>query len=259
MKRLYNKSLKKDVAIPPPRLLAQSLHGVCMPTDSRNIWLPIYEQIHEHLRDTLKRRDQIIAFYLLLLAALISAWDKLGEIQNIIVAVTWVIGFACFIVLTQYWRWQVIFHLSLVTLQNLMAFSKEPSLDECKRIWNTVNKTNLRVWSFLNPLKGVEINVIYLFALMTFVPGYLFYRINGVAILSLNSEIVAFLLDALTYTFFWHFFLRYLSKDFLSLTGVIGCSDGLRHRMIMTGRANLILEAYNESLKRDAAKSRCAT
>jgi len=129
-----------------------------MPTDSRNIWLPIYQQIHEHLRDALKRRDQIIALYLLLLAALISTWGKLGEIQNIIAAVTWVIGFACFIVLTQYWKWQVIYLLSLITLQNLIAFSKEPSLDECKRIWNTVNETNPRVWSILNPLRGVEIN-----------------------------------------------------------------------------------------------------
>ena len=185
-----------------------------MPTDSRNIWLPIYQQIHEHLRDALKRRDQIIALYLLLLAALISTWGKLGEIQNIIAAVTWVIGFACFIVLTQYWKWQVIYLLSLITLQNLIAFSKEPSLDECKRIWNTVNETNPRVWSILNPLRGVEINVIYLFALMTFVPAYLFYRINGIAILSLNCEIIAFLLYAITYTFFLAFFSSLFVKRF---------------------------------------------
>jgi len=185
-----------------------------MSIDSRNIWLLIYEQIHEHMRDALKRRDQIIAFYLLLLAALISAWDKLLGIQNIIVAVTWLIGFACFIVLTQYWRWQVIFHLSLVTLQNLIAIRKEPSLDECKRIWDTVNVTDLSIWSFMNPLKGVEITVIYLFALMTFLPGYLFCRINGIGILNLDSEIVAFLLNAITYTFLLAFFSSLFVKKF---------------------------------------------
>lgn len=185
-----------------------------MQRDSRDIWLPIYEQIHEQLRDVLKRRDQIIAFYLLLLAAVISAWNKLGEIQDIIVAGTWVLGLACFIVLTQYWRWQLILHLSLVTVQTLMVSNKEPSIDECERIWNIVNKTNESIWSFLNPLRGVEINVIYLFALMTFVPGYLVYRSNGAAIMSLNSEIVAILLDAITYTFILAFFSSFFVKRF---------------------------------------------
>ena len=42
-----------------------------MQTNSKDIWLPIYQEIHEHIRDAMKRRDQIIAFYMVLLAALI--------------------------------------------------------------------------------------------------------------------------------------------------------------------------------------------
>ena len=177
------------------------------------IWPQIYVQIHEHLRDALKRRDQIIAFYLVLLAALISAWEKLGEIQILIATGAWVLGIGCFIVLTQYWRWQLVLHMSIVTLQVLMVANNQ-TLDECKRIWNQVNETNTTVWKFLNPFRGVETNIIYLFATMTFIPFYLVFRSLGVAFIHLKTEIVVFLLDGILYTFFMGFLASLFIKKF---------------------------------------------
>jgi hypothetical protein len=182
---------------------------------TNDIWLTIYKEIHEHIRDTLKRRDQIIAFYLVLLAALIGAWDKLKEIQNVAVAGVWIVGIACFFVITQYWRWQIILHLSMVTIQSLMTSKKQLSISECKRIWNEVNDINTTIWALMKPSRGVEITIIYLFAFLTFVPGYLLLQISGVAILRINSEAVAFLLDAIVYTAVLALLSSWFVKSFL--------------------------------------------
>jgi hypothetical protein len=147
------------------------------------------------------------------LAALINAWNKLGDIQNIIALMTWIIGVTCFIVLAQYWRWQKVHHLSLVTIQTIMASKKETSLDECNSIWDTVNETDLPIRSFLNPFGrfgGVEICVIYLFALMTLVPSYLFCSI---VITSFNSKIGAFALAAIIYIYMLAFLSSVAAKE----------------------------------------------
>jgi hypothetical protein len=154
-----------------------------MTMSSRDIWIPIYEQIHEHLRESARKRDQVILFYILLLVALIGAWDKLGNFLQTALTGTWLVGVVCFVVATQYRRWHIVHHCSMVVLQRLMADTEEPSLSRCKEIWNKVNDTKTSVWMLMNPLRGVETTVMYLLALLTFVPAYELLKNSKIAII----------------------------------------------------------------------------
>ena len=72
--------------------------------NSKKIWLPIYEQVNRHFLEAHKKRDQVIAFYLLLLAALFGVWDKIKDFQNRALVGVWIVGSLCFVVATLY-RW----------------------------------------------------------------------------------------------------------------------------------------------------------
>lgn len=177
-----------------------------MPTDSRDIWFTIYKQVHEHHRESDKKRDQIIMFYLVLLAALIGAWKGLNEFQNmqdmevIAALAALMVGLGSFWVSTQHWRWHIVYGCSITTLQRLMFCDKEPSLDECENAWNMVNNTDTKIHELVRPWRGVETAVMYLHAIMTFVPAYLLLRALWLAtlqpIFDIISEPIAFILGA---------------------------------------------------------------
>ena len=70
-------------------------------------------------------------FYAVLLAALISAWGKIGNFHVITAAGAWVVGVLSLNVVAQYCRWQILLQASIVICQSLMASDKEPLIEEC--------------------------------------------------------------------------------------------------------------------------------
>mgnify|MGYP006298239969 CR=1 FL=1 len=146
-----------------------------MNTESIEIWRPIYHEIHQHLRDNDKKRDQTIAFYLIILAAYIGIIGKpkpnpVFYNESILIGV-WIIGLICLLIVTQYRRWHIVHHCTFVTLQKIMSLPLSLSEDICEKAWNDVNDTP-SVFDLMNPLRGVETCLIYFLSLLTFIPVF---------------------------------------------------------------------------------------
>lgn len=178
------------------------------------VWLVIYDQANNYLREGGKKRDQLIAFYLLLLAAVIGAGDKLKDSYEIAVFAVWLIGLASYFVATLYWRWHIVLTLSLITIQRLMM---HPSLTikECEEAWNAVNDDQT-VWQLMSPLRGIEGAMLYVLAIITLVPAHLFLKAIQFSIVTVSADWIAFLLNLVIYAPFLVFLSARYVKQFHS-------------------------------------------
>lgn len=166
----------------------------------KDVWASIYEQVHNHLRDGARKRDQIVAFYLVLLAALVGAWDKLQGYRPTVLAILWVLGVASLAVSVLYWRWHIVHNCSMVVIQRIRLLDSRPTLADCEHVWNAVNLPIPTLREMLNPFRGVETMVLYFHAALTFVPAYLLMRTSSIQLLSTRYDAVAFLVDVVLYS-----------------------------------------------------------
>ena len=103
----------------------------------------IYDELHDHDREAGKKRDQVIAFYLLVLVALLGAWEKITPIRSIALATVWIAGLISFLIVIHYRAWHVTHGAAMVTLQRLMLEPEPLTLDHCRELWDRTNDTKL--------------------------------------------------------------------------------------------------------------------
>ncbi len=168
-------------------------------TDWPAIWSAIYEQVNAHYREIAKKRDQVIAFYLVLLAGLVGSWDKLRDYRESILTFVWLVGIACVWLAIQYWRWHTVHTSCMVVVQRLMSASAAPTIERCEALWRIVNDERPVTWRTLLP-KGAETTILYLLSIMTFIPAYLLGRGTPFLPVHVASDFVAIALDVIPYS-----------------------------------------------------------
>lgn len=62
----------------------------------------IFHECNEHLKETDKKRDQVIGFYILLLGLLLFNYDKLGKYRDLTLGVFSLLGMFIVAVVIQY-------------------------------------------------------------------------------------------------------------------------------------------------------------
>lgn len=87
----------------------------------------IYGQCNEHLRETDKKRDQILVFFVTVTGLYISNYDKLSsivKIPNIILgSIVGLIGIVLSLILIEYRMWHLKYALAAIVLQKLMFYN----------------------------------------------------------------------------------------------------------------------------------------
>jgi len=86
----------------------------------------IYVQCNEHLRETDRKRDQILVFFATVTGLYISNYDKLSSIVKIpdiiLGLIVGLIGFALSLILIEYRLWHLKYALASIVLQKLMFY-----------------------------------------------------------------------------------------------------------------------------------------
>lgn len=170
-----------------------------MDTALQGTLLAIYVQLHDHVREAGKKRDQVIAFYLLVLVALFGAWEKIASIRGFLLTAAWIAGLFSFAIVMLYRRWHVVHGAAMVTLQRLMVDTEALTLERCKQLWDQTNDSEPSILALWNPMRGVESGMTWLFALLTLLPGYLMLVESHFALLMLRSHVRAFAFNAVIY------------------------------------------------------------
>jgi hypothetical protein len=158
----------------------------------------IHAEIHIDLRESDKKRDQVIAFYLLVLVGLFNAWDRIEPIRGFVLGGIWIAGLLSFLVVMKFRWWHVHHGAAIVTLQRLLIDEEPVTLDRCEVVWKKVNDGEASVGHLMYPLGGVEAGTTLLFAFLTSLPAYLLLQRSGWAWFHITAWL-AFSLDTAVY------------------------------------------------------------
>jgi hypothetical protein len=160
----------------------------------------ILRELHTHLRETHKKRDQLLAFYFALLAALL-AYRGPPDRERAAAAMVLVIGVLVLWAMIQYRKWHMRFNGSFATLARLIADDRAVTLGSARTAWAETNDERSRL-SVINPFDGVESATITLAAFAVSFALTIWLHTSGGGVPTIhNSELVATVANGLLVLF----------------------------------------------------------
>ncbi len=140
-----------------------------------SIGMEIYRQCHEHLRDSDKKRDQLIGFYAVVVGLLFAAYEKVGH-QQVRVLVAGVVGlvglFVCLTVIS-YRKWHILYSRCFQVLQDVNLAADDIPTDAITQSWNGTSRPWYHKFLLLNPLSGTEAPIFDALLVLSFLPWFL--------------------------------------------------------------------------------------
>ena len=103
------------------------------------------EQIHEHLRETQRKRDQTVAFYVALLAGLFAGWNELEVRRAGALLGAFVIGVVSLWILLRYRHWHIRYLNAATVFQHLRARGGDYDLQQLEQLWGSLNDRSTRL------------------------------------------------------------------------------------------------------------------
>ncbi len=141
------------------------------------VFQDIYREIQLHIRESHKKRDQLLAFYITLLAATF-AFDRIGIHMREAAGFLVLFGLAVLWALIQYRKWHIRYNGSLVVYQRLVQENRSVTIAELASLWKTLNDER-DWWSLLNPKDGIENATMLVACLAVGVPLFLLLQATG--------------------------------------------------------------------------------
>lgn len=140
--------------------------------------LTIYEQANEHLRASDTKRDQMIAFYLVIIGVVFSAIDKLNDLTPVVAASVGVLGIVIALNVVIFRKWHIVYVNSAILIQYMSIHNLEPTETQIASTWEKLivdqaytTKINSR-GKKLQPIRA-ELLTYIAFLLIAFTPFYL--------------------------------------------------------------------------------------
>jgi hypothetical protein len=160
----------------------------------------IFHECNEHLKETDKKRDQVIGFYIVLIGLLLSNNEKLGNHPDLILGIFSLLGIFIIAVIIQYRKW----HISYVRAsQAVTIYSRINNENFQNRINITKSKISAygymsKWYNWLNPLRSSEAILFFIIIGASFIPIQLFIIETDITFINLPFKWSIFL-NLLTY------------------------------------------------------------
>lgn len=101
-----------------------------------DLLIEIYQQCNENLRASDTKRDQVIAFYVVVISLFFSSIDKLGNIKQPISIALVILGLILALVILSFRKWHIVYVNSAIVIQHLIANGIAPSQTAIKNAWD---------------------------------------------------------------------------------------------------------------------------
>ena len=141
--------------------------------------LSIYEQANEHLRASDNKRDQTIAFYLVIIGVLFGAIDKLDKLTTNVAIAIGALGIVIALIVLVLRKWHIVYVNTAIVIQYIVIHNLEPTEEQIASAWQTlivdntyttrVNKDSGKTYQ---PIR-TELLTYIAFLLIAFTPFYL--------------------------------------------------------------------------------------
>ena len=157
----------------------------------------IYTECNSHLKETDRKRNQLISVYIILIGLLISNYDNLSANKDIILGIFCGIGLLVNVASIHYRKWHIIYaRASQAVALHLLMHDMAPE----QRIREIDSRLELsgymcNPWSWLNPFKSTEAAIFLVLVLATYIPIQLFLVEKNILLIK-NSFFLSFLAGA---------------------------------------------------------------
>jgi hypothetical protein len=99
------------------------------------VLLNIYKESNEHLRASDNKRDQTIAFYLIIIGLLFGSLDKFKDLTVFVALTIGCLGIVIALILTTLRKWHIVYVNTAIVVQYLALNNLQPSEDAIKDVW----------------------------------------------------------------------------------------------------------------------------
>ncbi len=95
----------------------------------------LLQELHEHLRELHRKRDQIIAFFVAIAAALGAGWGHLGIYRGSVALAAAALGCFGYLALLSYGIWQLRYMGAITVLHHLWSHGTPVTLHSAEKAW----------------------------------------------------------------------------------------------------------------------------
>ena len=139
----------------------------------------VYEECNENLRESDRKRDQIMVFYTLIVGAFLSSIDSLQRIylfEPLIIAIA-ILGLFLSITIIHYRKWHMIYvnTIEFIQMYNNSAFTKNYIEEQKQRVLANIGikvSSSFLNWFFKEYHAGVEFLTFNGFLIISYIPVY---------------------------------------------------------------------------------------
>ena len=162
----------------------------------------IYKQCHDHLRDADKKRDQLIAFYAIIVGFFFAADDKIdARVKALLPLIVGLVGVFILFAVIQYRKWHLIYSNSFNALQD--AVHQDPNTikaDLLEAAWQDINCRGFwKQFCFFNPATGTEAATFAALVVLSFSPWYIVLK--SIPYFPIKSDAAGFVVGGVIYWF----------------------------------------------------------
>jgi hypothetical protein len=170
-----------------------------------DIEIEAYNQCHEHIKETDKKRDQISALYLVVVGLVFANYDKLpAESRLFLLLGLGLVGFFIILTVIQYRKWHIIYVRCAQAMGNYIITANLPVEDRVIEAKKALAKLPYRSTSIsrFNPFDSAEAAIFLAITFVCFIPWQLLLSSLGCLIPSLvKHPIILALINYLVFEF----------------------------------------------------------
>lgn len=141
----------------------------------------IYKESNEHLRASDNKRDQTIAFYLVIVGLVFGSLEKIQDLSDIVALTIGCLGIFIAMILTTLRKWHIVYVNTAIVVQYIALHKLEPSEATIKEVWEKlIQGGSYKI--LINPKTGKKYSPIstenltfIAFLVFAFIPFYLLW------------------------------------------------------------------------------------
>lgn len=143
----------------------------------------MYVQANEHLRETDKKRDQLVTFYLLIIGFMFSSLSSNSVSLCFLCLLVGIIGIIFSMILISYRKWHKIYVNSATVIQHFMITQEYPTLGAAEDKWRELFKKKDKRKDFISLAKSTEYLIFFSFLVISVAPFYILVNTYSLAII----------------------------------------------------------------------------
>lgn len=147
----------------------------------------IYKQCHEHLKETDKKRDQLIASFAVIIGLLVANIEKLHDCSNLGTAslCASTLGAIVILAVIHYRKWHVKYTICIQLINFATRLGNINQANEAVKARDTSQNWK----SIINPCSSTETAIFYVVSIIAFVPLQIFLSEYRFYIIELNTTL----------------------------------------------------------------------